>query len=170
MVNSTVVMYTDGGCSPNPGPGGWAALLSYGEHEKMVMGSYARTTNNRMELMAVIEGLRCLRQEGLKVDIYVDSKYVHDAFELGWVRGWKLRGWYRAKRKPVKNQDLWRQLDALVSAHKVRFYHVPAHAGVERNERVDRAVGEARRQRVNWQHDEVYEREHPRAAGQDHED
>lgn len=169
MVNSTVVMYTDGGCSPNPGPGGWAALLSYGEHEKMVMGSYARTTNNRMELMAVIEGLRCLKQEGLKVDIYVDSKYVHDAFELGWVRGWKLRGWYRAKRKPVKNPDLWRQLDALVSAHKVRFYHVPAHAGVERNERVDRAVGKARRQRVNWQHDEVYEREHPRVTGQDRE-
>ena len=153
----SIEIYTDGGCSPNPGAGGWAALLSCGSHEKLISGSYAHTTNNRMELMAVIEGLKSLKKTGLRVDVYSDSKYVCQAFCLGWIGKWQVSGWVTAGKKPVKNQDLWQVLSALVDQHSVQFHHVPAHSGIEKNEFVDQAAGEARRQKDNFRHDEVFE-------------
>ncbi len=138
---SAVEIYTDGACRGNPGPGGWAALLSFGDHEKEIAGAEALTTNNRMELTAVIRALEALKRP-VQVRLYTDSEYVRRGI-TEWVRGWKARGWKTADRKPVKNQDLWEQLDALAANHQIEWHWVPGHAGVEGNERVDRLANRA---------------------------
>jgi ribonuclease HI len=138
---STVEIYTDGACRGNPGPGGWAALLSAAGREKEISGAEAHTTNNRMELTAVIRALESLRRP-VKARVFTDSQYVR----LGiteWVRSWKARDWLTADRKPVKNQDLWQRLDELAAAHDIEWHWVPGHAGVPGNERVDRLANQA---------------------------
>ena len=130
-----VVMYTDGACKGNPGVGGWGVSLQYGAHRKELYGGEAETTNNRMELTAAIEGLKQLKQ-ACKVTIYTDSKYVMQGMEE-WLAGWKARGWKTASKAPVKNVDLWQQLDDLVGQHDVTWQWVKGHAGDEGNERAD---------------------------------
>ncbi|MCG3155914.1 MAG: Ribonuclease H [bacterium] len=135
----TVEIYTDGACSGNPGPGGWAAILRHGRHEKEIAGHAAATTNNRMELTAVIEALKRLKRP-CQVVICSDSTYLIDSFEKGWLANWKRNGWKRGpnKRDPVPNADLWQALDQLVNKHDVKWQKVRGHAGHEFNERVDR--------------------------------
>jgi len=138
---SRVEIYTDGACRGNPGPGGWGALLSSGEHEKELSGAEAHTTNNRMELTAVIRALEALQRPS-EVRIFTDSEYVRRGI-TEWVRSWKARGWKTADRKPVKNQDLWERLDTLAAVHKIEWRWVKGHSGVPGNERVDRLANEA---------------------------
>jgi len=130
-----VIVFTDGACSGNPGPGGWAALLRYQGHEKELSGYDPDTTNNRMELMAVIEGLRALKRFS-NVCVVTDSRYVADGV-VQWLPGWKARGWRRADKQPIKNLDLWQILDTLVAAHTIRWQWVRGHSGHPENERVD---------------------------------
>jgi ribonuclease HI len=134
-------IYTDGACRGNPGPGGWAALLRMGEHEREISGGEALTTNNRMELTAVIRALEALTRP-VQARVYTDSEYVRRGVSE-WLPAWKARGWRTAERKPVKNQDLWQRLDELRTRHQLEWYWVPAHAGVADNERVDRLANEA---------------------------
>ena len=136
-----VEIYTDGACRGNPGPGGWAAFLTSGEHEKELSGAEALTTNNRMELTAVIRALEALKRPS-QVRILTDSEYVRRGI-TEWVKSWKARGWKTADRKPVKNQDLWERLDALAAGHKIEWRWVKGHSGVPGNERVDRLANEA---------------------------
>jgi ribonuclease HI len=138
---SVVEIYTDGACRGNPGPGGWGALLSSGEHEKELSGAEVLTTNNRMELTAVIRALEALKRPS-EVRIFTDSEYVRRGI-TEWVRNWKARGWKTADRKPVKNQDLWERLDTLAAGHKIEWRWVKGHSGVPGNERVDRLANEA---------------------------
>jgi ribonuclease HI len=138
---SMVEIYTDGACRGNPGPGGWGALLSSGEHEKELSGAEPLTTNNRMELTAVIRALEALKRP-CEVRIFTDSEYVRRGI-TEWVKSWKARGWKTADRKPVKNQDLWERLDALAAGHKIEWRWVKGHSGVPGNERVDRLANEA---------------------------
>lgn len=137
----TVEIYTDGACSGNPGPGGWGAILRWNGHEKELSGGEAETTNNRMELMAAIEALNSLKRP-CRVELYTDSNYVRDGITK-WLAGWKEKGWKTAARKPVKNQDLWQQLDEAAARHDVRFHWVKGHAGHPENERAD-ALARAR--------------------------
>ena len=138
----TVTLYTDGACSGNPGPGGWGAILMYGPHKKELSGGERNTTNNRMELTAVIRGLEALN-EPCAVELYSDSKYVIDALEKGWARGWKARGWVKADKKPALNPDLWDKLLALCERHTVNLHWVKGHAENQYNNRCDElAVGE----------------------------
>lgn len=130
-----VVIYTDGACKGNPGPGGWGAWLRSGAHEKELWGGEAHTTNNRMELTAVIEALSSLTRR-CRVVIYTDSEYVRNGITT-WIHGWKARGWMTADRKPVKNAELWRRLDALREQHDVQWHWVKGHAGDPGNERAD---------------------------------
>ncbi len=130
-----VEIYTDGACSGNPGPGGWGAILRYGSVEKELSGGALETTNNRMELMAVIESLKALKKQ-CDVDLYTDSKYVKDGLEQ-WLSSWKARGWKTADKKPVKNEDLWRELDDLMPQHRITLHWVKGHAGHAENERAD---------------------------------
>ena len=132
---SAVVIYADGACKGNPGQGGWGALLRFGSTEREVFGGEANTTNNRMELRAVIEALSLLTRE-CQVVVYTDSSYVQKGIST-WIHGWKRNGWRTADKKPVKNDDLWRQLDALVAQHQIEFRWVKGHAGNEGNERAD---------------------------------
>jgi len=134
-VSGIVEIYTDGACRGNPGPGGWAALLTMGEHEKEISGAENPTTNNRMELQAVIGALQALKRPA-EVRLYTDSQYVRRGI-LEWVSQWKARGWKTADRKPVKNQDLWQLLDTAAARHRIEWHWVPGHAGVPGNERVD---------------------------------
>ena len=134
-MSNRVTIYTDGACSGNPGPGGWAALLMYAGHEKEIAGGEPLTTNNRMELRAVIEALRSLKRS-CAIDLNTDSKYVMDGVEK-WMPSWKARGWKTADKKPVKNQDLWLELDTELARHDVSFHWVRGHAGNAGNERVD---------------------------------
>lgn len=134
-MSETIDIYTDGACKGNPGPGGWGALLRWGGRERELFGGEAATTNNRMELMAVIEALRALKRP-MDVVVHTDSQYVHKGI-TEWMRNWKARGWKTADRKPVKNVDLWQQLDMLVSAHRVRWQWVRGHSGHPGNERAD---------------------------------
>lgn len=137
----TVTIYTDGACSGNPGPGGWGAILMYGPHTKELSGGEAQTTNNRMELTAVIEGLSALK-EPCDVTLTSDSKYVLDAIEKGWARSWKRNGWRKADKKPALNADLWDRLLTLLDIHTVRLVWVRGHQGHPENERCDQlAVG-----------------------------
>jgi ribonuclease HI len=137
MLNSSnqVELYTDGACSGNPGPGGWGALLRYKTTEKELSGAEPDTTNNRMELMAAIEGLKAIKRT-CHVTLYTDSKYVLQGV-TEWIEGWKLRGWKTADKKPVKNQDLWMLLDEQVQRHHIKWEWVKGHAGHIENERVD---------------------------------
>ncbi|HEX32771.1 MAG TPA: ribonuclease HI, partial [Candidatus Acetothermia bacterium] len=133
-----VTIYTDGACSGNPGPGGWGAVLLSGEHRKEISGGDPQTTNNRMELTAAIEALRALKLPS-KVDLYTDSTYVKKGI-TEWIQNWKKNGWKRRsgrKLLPVKNAELWRELDLLVAEHDVTFHWVEGHAGNEENERCD---------------------------------
>jgi ribonuclease HI len=134
-VSGVVDIYTDGACRGNPGPGGWAAVLSAGGREKEIFGAQPLTTNNRMELQAVIEALSALKRP-LQVRLYTDSQYVRRGI-LEWLPQWKARGWKTADRKPVKNQDLWQQLEAAAAQHRIEWHWVPGHAGVPGNERCD---------------------------------
>ena len=135
MADKVITIYTDGACSGNPGPGGWGALLMWNGHEKELSGGEAETTNNRMEMMAVIKALEALKGSS-KVELYTDSKYVMQGI-TEWIDGWKAKGWKTASRKPVKNVDLWQEIDALVNVHDVTFHWVKGHAGNEGNERAD---------------------------------
>ena len=130
-----VTIYTDGACKGNPGPGGWGAWLSANGHEKEMCGGEPNTTNNRMELTAVIEALNSLKRT-CDVIIYTDSEYVRKGI-TEWIHGWKLRGWKTADKKPVKNAELWQRLDALRSLHRVEWRWVKGHAGDPGNERAD---------------------------------
>jgi len=132
----TIKIYTDGACSGNPGPGGWGAILCWNEHEKELSGGNPETTNNQMEMQAVIEGLKALKNPS-EVTIYTDSKYVKQGAEE-WLEGWKAKGWKTAAKKLVKNQELWEQIDSLLQQHQVTFIWVKGHAGHEMNERVDK--------------------------------
>ena len=132
-----VVIYTDGACKGNPGPGGWGVYLKHGEVEKDLFGGELQTTNNRMELTAVIESLNALKRP-CTVEIYMDSEYVRQGITL-WIKGWKARGWKTASKQPVKNIDLWMKLDDLVqnSEHNIQWHWVTGHAGDPGNERAD---------------------------------
>jgi ribonuclease HI len=134
-MSGVVEIYTDGACRGNPGPGGWAAVLSADGREKEISGAERLTTNNRMELQAVIEALQALKRP-LDVRLYTDSQYVRRGI-LEWLPQWKARGWKTADRKPVKNQDLWQQLEQAAARHRVEWHWVPGHAGVPGNERCD---------------------------------
>ncbi|WP_231644949.1 ribonuclease HI [Sciscionella sediminilitoris] len=135
--SEAVVIYTDGACSGNPGPGGWGALLRYGEHEKELYGGQAEpTTNNRMELTAPIMALESLTRRST-VLLYTDSSYVRNGI-TSWIHGWRRNGWQTSERKPVKNADLWQRLDAAVGEHDVEWHWVKGHAGDPGNERADR--------------------------------
>lgn len=135
MSDSVVRLYTDGACSGNPGPGGWGVVMRWNGHEKELSGGEAETTNNRMEMMAVIKGLKALKRAST-VEVYTDSKYVQQGINE-WLEGWKARGWKTADKKPVKNQDLWEMLDLLISKHDVTLHWVKGHAGHPENERAD---------------------------------
>ena len=136
-----VEIFTDGACSGNPGPGGWGALLRFNGHEKELSGGEADTTNNRMEMMAVIEALGALKKPST-VHLHTDSKYVMDGVNQ-WLEGWKARGWKTAAKKPVKNQDLWERIDSAISTHTVTFFWVKGHSGHPDNERVDKLAVDA---------------------------
>ncbi len=129
------MIYTDGACKGNPGPGGWGAWLTFGEHEKRLCGGEPETTNNRMELMGAIEGLAALKEK-CEVTLYTDSSYVQKGISE-WLEGWKKKGWKTASKKPVKNQDLWQQLDEQSLRHDVTWKWVKGHAGIEGNEIAD---------------------------------
>lgn len=140
-MNDVVKIYTDGGCRGNPGPGGWGAVLLWGEKEKHLKGSEQNTTNNRMELLAAIEGLNALKRP-IPVALYTDSKYVQQGI-TSWIHGWKKNGWKTAGKKPVKNQDLWQRLDELMSEHEVSWHWVKGHAGDKYNELADNLANQA---------------------------
>jgi len=132
----SVKLYTDGACSGNPGPGGWGAILHWNDHEKELKGGEPETTNNRMEMMAVIQGLSALKKS-TDVTLYTDSKYVQNGIEQ-WLPGWKAKGWKTTTKKPIKNQDLWEQIDSLIQLHSINIIWVKGHSGHEMNERVDK--------------------------------
>lgn len=141
----TVIIYTDGACSGNPGPGGWGAILRYKETEKELSGGAADTTNNRMELTAVIEALALLK-EPCVVELYSDSKYVIDGLSKGWAKGWQKRGWIKSDKKPALNPDLWERLLALTDRHEMHYHWVKGHAENEKNNRCDQmAVAESKK-------------------------
>lgn len=142
-MTDTVELWTDGACSGNPGPGGWAAILLWNGHERELAGGEAQTTNNRMELMSVIEGLEAISRP-MKVLVHTDSAYIEQAFTQRWLEGWRRNGWLTAAKKPVKNRDLWERLDAAVDGHDVEFVRVKGHAGIELNERADQLACEQR--------------------------
>jgi ribonuclease HI len=133
--SETIVIYTDGACSGNPGPGGWGAILMWGAHRKELTGGEATTTNNRMELMAAISALEALKRPS-KVELHTDSNYVKNGV-TGWIHGWKRNGWKTADKKPVKNAELWQRLDEARKSHDVDWRWVQGHAGHEHNERAD---------------------------------
>ena len=135
-----VVIYTDGACSGNPGPGGWGAVLISGHHRKEICGGEAWTTNNRMELMAAIAALKSLKKPS-RVDLHTDSEYVKNGIG-SWIHGWKQKGWKTAAKKPVKNVELWQQLDQARLRHEVHWHWVRGHAGVTENERADELARE----------------------------
>ena len=132
----TVTIYTDGACSGNPGPGGWGAILEFNGIEKELSGSDPRTTNNRMELTGVIEALKALK-EPCTVELYSDSKYVIDALQKGWAKGWRRRGWIKSDKKPALNPDLWEELLDLCEIHELHYHWVKGHASNPKNNRCD---------------------------------
>ena len=141
----TVTLYTDGACSGNPGPGGWGAILEFNGHEKELSGGESSTTNNRMELTAVIEGLSALK-EPCRVELYSDSKYVIDSLEKGWARSWQKRGWVKSDKTPALNPDLWEKLLALADTHELHCHWVKGHAENEKKNRCDQlAVAQSKK-------------------------
>ena len=146
----TVTLYTDGACSGNPGPGGWGAILEFNGHEKELSGGESSTTNNRMELTAVIEGLSALKEPCI-VELYSDSKYVIDSLEKGWARSWQKRGWVKSDKTPALNPDLWEKLLALADTHEIRCHWVKGHAENEKNNRCDQlAVAQSKKCRGGY--------------------
>lgn len=152
-----VTLYTDGGALGNPGPGGYGAVLLYKSQRKELSGGFRRTTNNRMELMAVISGLETLKTP-CRITVYTDSRYVADAVEKGWARRWRAAGWMRNKKDPALNPDLWERLLNLLDRHEVEFRWVKGHAGNRENERCDMLTQEASH-RPDLPPDTVYEQE-----------
>ena len=146
MNEQKVVVYTDGGCRGNPGPGGWGAVLQFGGHEKEIYGYDSETTNNRMELMAAISALELLSRS-CEIELTTDSQYVRKGI-IEWMDGWKKRGWKTSAKKPVKNKDLWQRLDAAVQSHNITWHWIKGHSGHAGNERADdlanRAMDEKR--------------------------
>ncbi len=130
-----VVLYSDGACEGNPGPGGWAVILTYGQHEREIAGGVSATTNNRMELTAAVEGLKALK-EPCEVEFFTDSQYVQNGISE-WLKDWKVRGWRTKDKKAVKNEDLWRELDSESTKHLMTWRWLKGHAGHEMNERCD---------------------------------
>lgn len=141
-MKKTVILYTDGACSGNPGPGGWGALLIWNGNERELSGGAAQTTNNRMEMRAVIEGLKALT-EPCKVKIHSDSALIINAFNQHWVTNWVKRGWKKANKKPVENRDLWEEMLNAMNPHQVEWIKVKGHSTDELNNRVDRLAVEA---------------------------
>lgn len=136
-----VTIYTDGACSGNPGPGGWGALLRFNGREKELSGGALKTTNNRMEITAAVKALKALNRP-CQVQFYTDLQYVRKGI-TEWISAWKRRGWKTTGKKPVKNQDLWRELDAAIQQHKIQWHWVRGHAGQRDNERVDKLARDA---------------------------
>lgn len=134
-------IYTDGACRGNPGPGGWAALLRYGKHEKILSGAEDHTTNNRMELMAAIQALTAV-QQSCKIDLYTDSQYVQKGISE-WLADWKKRGWKTSSKKAVKNADLWQALDLQASKHQITWHWIKGHSGHAENDLVDEVANQA---------------------------
>jgi ribonuclease HI len=132
-----VIVYTDGACSGNPGPGGWGALLMWNGKEKEISGGSPATTNNRMEMQAVIEALRILKKP-CRVKIHSDSALIINAFQNGWIKNWIKRGWKKADKKPVENEELWKEMLQAMNSHEVEWIKVKGHSGHPENERVDR--------------------------------
>jgi ribonuclease HI len=157
MTEGVVDVYADGACKGNPGPGGWGVVLRAGTRERELRGAEAGTTNNRMELTAVIRGLEALKDRR-RVRVYTDSQYVQKGISE-WIHSWKRRGWLTADRKPVKNADLWRRLEALAGAHDVQWHWVRGHAGHPENERADAlaslAIAEARKRQTSHDREPV---------------
>lgn len=146
MTKDKIIIYTDGGCSPNPGPGGWAAVLispAHGNYMKELSGAEPDTTNNRMELTAAIKALRELKQPSM-VELNTDSQYLKNAFTQGWIDNWLRNGWRSAGKKQVKNIDLWKELIALADSHNIQWKWVKGHSNNRYNERCDQLVAEAR--------------------------
>ena len=141
MSEHQVTIHTDGACSGNPGPGGFGAILQWGDHTKELKGGEAHTTNNRMELMAAITALESLKRT-CTVDLHTDSQYLRNGI-MTWIKGWKRNGWKTADRKPVKNVDLWQRLDAALAHHTIRWHWVRGHSGHDLNERADELAREA---------------------------
>jgi ribonuclease HI len=137
-----VTIYTDGACQGNPGPGGFGAVLIYGSHRKELAGGYRLTTNNRMEIMAVIAALRALKTR-CRVDLYSDSQYVVNAMTKGWVTRWKAKNWMRTREDKAKNPDLWEEVLQLCRRHEVKFHWIKGHDGHDENERCDQLAVEA---------------------------
>ena len=140
----TVTIYTDGACSGNPGPSGWGAILQYGRFQKELSGGEEQTTNNRMELTGVITALEALT-EPCVVELWSDSKYVIDALQKGWAKGWRKRGWVKSDKKPALNSDLWEKLLDLTEEHEMRYHWVKGHADNPFNNRCDELAVEARK-------------------------
>ena len=140
-MSDSIVIYTDGACRGNPGPGGWGVVLQRGDHQKELFGGEPDTTNNRMELMAAIESLKALKR-GCKVRLYTDSQYVKNGVEK-WMANWKQKNWMTAARKPVKNRDLWEILDSEVNKHNIQWYWVKGHSGDPGNEQADQLANRA---------------------------
>jgi ribonuclease HI len=141
QANGRVTIHTDGGCAPNPGPGGWGAILQWSGHTREFKGGEAHTTNNRMELTAAIAALEALKRP-CNVDLHTDSQYLRQGI-TDWIQGWKRNGWRTADKKPVRNVDLWQRLDAAIRRHKVHWHWVRGHSGHDLNERADELAREA---------------------------
>jgi ribonuclease HI len=156
LQEGNVVMYTDGGCIDNPGPGGYGVVLLSGNKHKELSAGYRLTTNNRMELLACIEGLSALKRPCTAL-LFSDSRYVVDGIEKGWARRWKRKGWMRTATQPAENPDLWNRLLELCDIHNVSFFWVKGHAGFEENERCDQLANQASTDSENHLHDTVYE-------------
>lgn len=142
MPKPDVTLYTDGACRGNPGPGGWAALLMYGDKSKEISGREPHTTNNRMEMMAIIEGFKALKKP-CTVHVHTDSALIYNTFTKNWIVGWQKRGWRKANKKPVENSDLWKEMLAAMKPHTVKWVKVKAHADNEWNNRVDQLAVDA---------------------------
>ena len=141
--NELIAVFCDGACSPNPGKGGWAAILKYKDHEKEISGNSPHTTNNRMELTAAVEALKELSRP-CTVTVYTDSKYLADCFRQGWMVKWIKKGWKTASKKPVKNQDLWKELYRYTQEHNITWKWIEGHSGHPENERADELAVQAR--------------------------
>ena len=147
-----IILYTDGACSGNPGPGGYGVVLMYKNHRRELSGSFTQTTNNRMEILSVIMGLETLK-EPCRVQLYSDSRYVLDAIEKGWATRWRANQWMRNKKEPALNPDLWKRLLNLLDKHQVTCHWVKGHAGNPENERCDQLARDAITRKEEWQED-----------------
>lgn len=145
-MKKNIIIYTDGSCSGNPGPGGWAAIIKYQDTEKEILGGEKLTTNNRMELLAAIKALDCLKEK-CNIEVFTDSKYVKKGI-TEWIHSWKKNGWKNSKKEPVKNSDLWKKLDEFMICNNIEWKWVKAHSGIEMNERVDKLAVRARNKYV----------------------